>query len=115
MVGILEKIGQRIREIRLHRELTQEKLGELTGVSYSYIGRIERGQKNISLLTLEKIATALEISEMDLFTYTKKSDLLTQMDMEIKDITEVLLKEETQTVIKAKNILYETLKQLKSK
>ena len=53
---ILQRIGLNITIIREKRGLTQEKLGELAGLHRAYIGQIERGEKNIGLKNLEKIA-----------------------------------------------------------
>jgi transcriptional regulator with XRE-family HTH domain len=111
-VDILELVGNRIREIRLERGLTQEEVGEAVGVSYSYIGRIERGQKNISLQTLSKIAHALNVSESDLFAYTGKFSFETKNELEIKEILSVLARQDLQNLTKAKNILFDTLKHL---
>ena len=59
--NILERIGLNITIIRERRGFTQEKLAELAGLHRAYIGQIERGEKNIGLRNLEKIAKALEI------------------------------------------------------
>lgn len=59
---ITVKFGKRVREIRVLKKLSQEELAEKAGVHRTYIGMIERGEKNITLENIEKIATALEIS-----------------------------------------------------
>ncbi|WP_193774717.1 helix-turn-helix domain-containing protein [Vallitalea guaymasensis] len=56
------RLGSKIREQRLKKELTQEKLAEKCGISPSYIGIIERGDKKLSITTLVKIASVLDIS-----------------------------------------------------
>ena len=56
---ILLQFGQRVQEIRKARNLSQEKLAELAGVHRTYIGMIERAEKNITLCNIEKIAKAL--------------------------------------------------------
>lgn len=53
------KLGKRIRDERSKTGLTQEKLAELAEVSAAYMGRIERGERNITVKTLVKIANAL--------------------------------------------------------
>jgi len=58
---INEEVGFNIRRIREKRGLSQEKLGALAGLHRAYIGQIERGEKNIGLKNLEKIAKALEV------------------------------------------------------
>lgn len=59
---INEEVGFNIRIIRQERGLTQEELGALAGLHRAYIGQIERGEKNIGLRNLEKIANALKVS-----------------------------------------------------
>jgi transcriptional regulator with XRE-family HTH domain len=58
---ILVKFGQKIREERQKQGLSQEELAEKAGVHRTYIGMIERAEKNITLLNIEKIAKALGI------------------------------------------------------
>lgn len=52
--------GKRVRELRKARQLTQQELAELTGLSRSYIGEIEIGKRNVSLKNIEIIAKALQ-------------------------------------------------------
>jgi transcriptional regulator with XRE-family HTH domain len=59
---ILVKFGQRVRELRKEKNLSQEELSFKAGVHRTYIGMIERGEKNITLVNIEKIAKALVIS-----------------------------------------------------
>ena len=58
---IKKEVGLNIRRIREKRGLSQEKLAALADVHRVYIGQIERGEKNIGLINLEKIAKALDI------------------------------------------------------
>ena len=58
---ILEKFGANVRKRRLDLELSQEDLATKAGVHRTYIGMIERAEKNITLQSIEKIATALNI------------------------------------------------------
>jgi transcriptional regulator with XRE-family HTH domain len=57
--GILIQFGKRVREERLKKDISQERLGELAKVHRTYIGMIERAEKNITLTNMEKIAKAL--------------------------------------------------------
>lgn len=57
----LNKLGKKIRNIRERKSIAQEKLAILAGIDRSFLGRIERGEKNISVLKLKKIAKALDI------------------------------------------------------
>lgn len=60
-------VGLKIKEIRKSKGWTQEQLAEIASIHYSYIGGIERGERNISLETLQKIIDALEVSAVELF------------------------------------------------
>ena len=64
---ILLQFGQRVQKIRKERNLSQEKLAELAGVHRTYIGMIERAEKNITLCNIERIAKALKVNIKDLF------------------------------------------------
>ena len=59
---VLIKFGNRVRKERLSKGLSQEKLAEIAGMHRTYIGMIERAEKNITLVNIEKIAIALGIS-----------------------------------------------------
>ncbi len=58
---INSEVGFNIRRIREKRGLSQEKLAALANLHRAYIGQIERGEKNIGLKNLEKIAKALDV------------------------------------------------------
>lgn len=58
---ILIKFGRKVREERTKLGLSQERLASRTGVHRTYIGMIERAEKNITLENIEKIARALKI------------------------------------------------------
>ncbi|MCX5643769.1 MAG: helix-turn-helix transcriptional regulator [Phycisphaerae bacterium] len=65
MSDIVKDVGFKIREIREERGLTQEKLAGLADLHRAYIGQIERGEKNIGLKNLERIARALGVRIQD--------------------------------------------------
>ncbi|MDF9612858.1 helix-turn-helix transcriptional regulator [Bacillus cereus] len=62
MSNFLKLVGENIRFLRKKRGLTQEELAERINLQQAYIGGIERGERNISMLTLEKIAIGLKVS-----------------------------------------------------
>jgi len=66
MDDIVEQIGFNIRRMREERGLSQEKLGALADLHRAYVGQIERGEKNIGLKNLEKIAKALGLNVKEL-------------------------------------------------
>lgn len=67
MDDIQEGLGKRIRTLRKSKALTQEELGEKAGLSYKFVGEIERGEVNPSLDSLVRIAKALGVKAGDLF------------------------------------------------
>jgi len=64
---ILVKFGKRVREERIKLGLSQEELAEKASVHRTYIGMIERAEKNITLENIEKIAKALDLDISDIF------------------------------------------------
>lgn len=62
----LTQLGQNIQNLRKDKTLSQEKLAELAGVHRTYIGMVERGERNISILNLKKIALALKVNVSNL-------------------------------------------------
>lgn len=59
---LLIKFGEKVREIRKEKELSQEELAFKANLHRTYIGMIERAEKNITLANIEKIAKALNVS-----------------------------------------------------
>ena len=59
-------VGQLIRNARLKQEISQEKLALICDIDRSYLGRIERGEVNITIEKLYELATALEMDAKDL-------------------------------------------------
>ncbi|MEG1865158.1 MAG: helix-turn-helix transcriptional regulator [Alistipes sp.] len=68
---ILVDFGLNIQRLRKARGLSQEKLAELAGLHRTYIGMIERAEKNLTLLNIVKIAQALKVSVATLLTFNK--------------------------------------------
>ncbi len=64
---VLIKFGNKVKAERQKRQLSQEQFAEKAGVHRTYIGMIERAEKNITLANIAKIAAALEISIEELF------------------------------------------------
>ena len=67
MENIRKGLGKRIRTLRKSKAFTQEELGEKAGLSYKFVGEMERGEVNPSLDSLVKIANALSVKVGDLF------------------------------------------------
>ncbi len=65
-LDILITFGKRIQLLRKERGLSQEKLAEEVGLHRTYIGMIERGEKNITLKNIEKLAKGLKLNIKEL-------------------------------------------------
>lgn len=63
----LQKFGNRVRSLRSSKGLSQEHLATLTGLHRTYIGGIERGERNVALLNIIKLSKALGVSLSELF------------------------------------------------
>lgn len=66
---VLIKFGERVRDLRKERGLSQEQLAFKADLHRTYIGMIERAEKNITLINIEKIAIALETTINDLTNF----------------------------------------------
>jgi len=66
-VDVKEKIGQRIKELREASSMSQKDLSYAADLDRSYIASVENGQRNISIVNIEKIATALGVTLKEFF------------------------------------------------
>jgi len=66
---ILVKFGNRVKELRTQKNLTQEQFASKCSLHKNYIGMVERGERNPSLVNIEIIAKGLEISISDLMKF----------------------------------------------
>lgn len=64
--AFLVQIGNRIRKLRIEADLSQEKLAFESELDRTYIGSVERGERNISVINLRKIAKALKCKTADI-------------------------------------------------
>lgn len=67
---ILNKLGRRIKEIRKEKGLTQESLAELAQIHQTYVGKLEIGKSNPSVLMLNKLAKVLNVKIRDFFEFS---------------------------------------------
>jgi|SRR5579883_9664 len=65
--AIKAAFGLRVRDIRTRQGLSQESLAEMCDLDRSYIGGVERGERNVSLVNIQKIANALSVSPREFF------------------------------------------------
>ena len=64
---VLVQFGKTVRKLRTKAGLSQEKLALESGLDRTYVGGVERGERNISLLNIAKIASALNVTLCQLF------------------------------------------------
>ncbi len=64
---IQKRFGARVRELRQKRGLSQEGLAFACGLDRTYVGSVERGERNISLVNINAIASALRVPTKELF------------------------------------------------
>lgn len=70
--GMIRRIvGNKIKILRKARKMTQEELGNLSNLDRTYITSVERGKRNISIVNLDRIASALGVEVKDLFNFDK--------------------------------------------
>lgn len=69
MATLRVQFGRHLREIRLHRRMTQERFAEMLDISVDFLSLIERGRNAPSFETLEQIAKRLRVTVADLFNF----------------------------------------------
>lgn len=76
-MDVKSKIGNRIKTLREEKNMSQKDLAFSSDLDRSYIAGVEGGKRNISIVNIEKIATALEFSLKDFFNYSDFEDTST--------------------------------------
>lgn len=90
MRKILLKLAKRIRELRKASRLSQEKLAEKADVHPTYIGKIERGEMNPSIVFLEKIAKAFKLTLSELFVFPDDKRIASAKPKDINTLIDFL-------------------------
>lgn len=89
--SVLTDVGGAIRKYRLAADLSQADLSQKTGISVKFISEVEQGKKNVSVISLVKIAEALNITILDLFYISYRSNrrtLKNEIDTLLNDFSE---------------------------
>ncbi|MCY9670672.1 helix-turn-helix domain-containing protein [Paenibacillus alginolyticus] len=108
--SILPMVGKRIRQIRKLKGFTQEELGEKCGFHFSYIGGVERAEKNISLINVQKLADALEVPVQEFFSYERSSSRKnSERENVMTEVNELLIEMKTSDLKKVKLFLSEIM------
>ncbi len=81
---LIKEFGLRIRELRVENKLSQEKLSFKTGFHRTYIGMIERGERNISLTNIAVFSKAFEMDISDLLNFKNQNSKLSFNDYQLK-------------------------------
>ena len=98
--------GNRIKELRTERGLTQERLALNAGITPAYLGQVERGQKNATIAIIENICDALNVSLADFFSVYSNADMPKDIDLQILANLRTLSSPEKEVVLQIiKNIM----------
>lgn len=111
MSDVVKRVGDRIRRLRKDKGLSQEQLAELSGLHTNYVGQVERGEKNLTIETLQKVVGGLGVSLEEFFRYLdpmERKDTLGQ-------IVEMLSERSAQDQVMALRVLQTVLDWEKSK
>jgi len=109
--SILKLVGGKIRELRKERGLSQEELGEKAGFHFSYLGGLERGERNVSLENLAKVAETLGVDIGELFGYVREYNKpLTEKEKTLQEAFFLLLNRDEKEIQMAVNVLSEIFK-----
>ncbi len=73
-IGLRKILASNIRDHRRQKSLSQEQLADICGLHRTYIGSVERAERNVTLSTLESLANALKVSVPDILTKKDISD-----------------------------------------
>lgn len=82
---LLKEFGNRIRSLRIQENLSQEQLSYKTGFHRTYIGMIERGERNISLTNMAIFAKAFNVTIDELLKFKNSKELFNQYKLKTED------------------------------
>mgnify|MGYP001025361073 CR=1 FL=1 len=97
-------IGQRIKEIRTGKKLTQESLANITGVNVSHISNIETNKVKVSLTLLVQICNALDIT-IDYLLENEYHDPMSVVERELVHVIRSMQKEKQETLLRIAKVL----------
>ena len=113
MDRLVKLVGSNIKEIRKLKKLTQEELAEKCGLQTSYLAGVERGDRNITIQTLEKITEGLEeapssIFKFDTLNYDNKYFEKKELIMILQNLIEDKSETEVRLVLNIANEIFNT-------
>ena len=103
----LKQLGNELRALRKHASLTQEELADRSGLNANYIGRIERGEINVTIQTLSRIARAMNAELSDIFEPDEDAELFSgdRVKRIRNEINSILLKADLPTLTVMRDFL----------
>ncbi|MGE7998914.1 helix-turn-helix domain-containing protein [Lysinibacillus sp. NPDC093190] len=113
MHSLVKLVGSNIKEIRKLKKLTQEELAEKSGLQTSYLAGVERGDRNITIQTLEKITEGLEeapssIFKFDTLNFDNKYFEKKELVMILQNLIENRSESEVRLVLNIANEIFNT-------
>lgn len=113
MESLVKLVGSNIKEIRKLKKLTQEELAEKCGLQTSYLAGVERGDRNITIQTLEKITEGLEetpssIFKFDTLNFDNKFFEKKELIMVLQDVIENRSEAEVRLVLNIAKEIFKT-------
>lgn len=117
MQDILKLVGSRIRDYRKSKGLSQDQLGEMCDFHFSYIGGVERGERNISLENIGKIAAALDVEPKLLFDFDEPFlvPITDEKEAALQEVLAILKGKGVSHIRMSRNILVEIFSTLPQK
>lgn len=108
MTTILKTVGANIRRLRKARNLTLEKLAETSESNPKYLGGVERGEENISVITLDRVAVALQVKSYELLLPFEAGSMAEHLEGIIRAAdteTQTLIRDVLERIIQWKELL----------
>lgn len=108
-INIKRELGQRIRILRKRQGLTQEEMADKCGLHWTYIGGLERGERNPTLTTMQKVAAGLGVGVVELIQ-TKALDATAQENSQSEGkLMKLLRRNDAETMDLATGIVREVI------
>ncbi len=108
-INVKKEIGQRIRSLRKRQGLTQEEMADKCGLHWTYVGGLERGERNPTLTTMQKVAAGLGVSVTELLNAKAFQSASSDQDTREGRLMRLLRRKDNGTVDLAAGIVREVL------
>ena len=115
MDKLLFQFGNRVRALRKAHGLSQEKLAGKADLHYTYIGAVERGERNLSLNAIKKIAQGLQVNISELFVFATFKKTADESELIKTEIIKSLTSLDTETLQIISKVIKQILRLSKSR